>query len=111
MLKTAALILNEVQPILQTYFVHYRQKANELEKSLAVIPLGASLIALAELYIRLQQQGKVKIGPEVSSLEDIRRLRGNYFPEKAIDALSFWLLINAGKTSFVDITGGKGRKA
>ncbi|HNS05435.1 MAG TPA: hypothetical protein PKH53_05430 [Candidatus Saccharicenans sp.] len=88
LLKTAALILDEVQPILQTYFVHYRQKANELEKSLAVIPLGASLIALAELYIRLQQQGKVKIGPEeVSSLEDIRRLRGNYFPEKAIDAL------------------------
>ena len=88
LLKTAALILDEVQPILQTYFVHYRQKANELEKSLAVIPLGASLIALAELYIRLQQQGKVKIGPEeVSCLEDIRRLRGNYFPEKAIDAL------------------------
>ena len=88
LLKTAALILDEVQPILQTYFVHYRQKANELEKSLAVIPLGASLIALAELYIRLQQQGKVKIGPEeVSSLEDIRRLRGSYFPEKAIDAL------------------------
>ncbi|HNT00927.1 MAG TPA: hypothetical protein PKJ80_02745 [Candidatus Saccharicenans sp.] len=88
LLKTAALIMDEVQPILQTYFVHYRQKANELEKSLAVIPLGASLIALAELYIRLQQQGKVKIGPEeVSCLEDIRRLRGNYFPEKAIDAL------------------------
>ncbi len=88
MLKTAALILDEVQPILQTYFVHYRQKANELEKSLAVIPLGASLIALAELYIRLQQQGKVKIGPEeISSLDDIRRLRGSYFPEKAIDAL------------------------
>lgn len=88
LLKTAALIMDEVQPILQTYFVHYRQKANELEKSLAVIPLGASLIALAELYIRLQQQGKVKIGPEeVSSLDDIRRLRGSYFPEKAIDAL------------------------
>jgi len=88
MLKTSALILDEVQPLLQTYFVHYRQKANELEKSLAVIPLGASLIALAELYIKLQQQGKVKIGPEeISSLDDIRRLRGSYFPEKAIDAL------------------------
>ena len=88
MLKTSALILDEVQPLLQTYFVHYRQKANELEKSLAVIPLGASLIALAELYIKLQQQGKVKIGPEeISSLDDIRRLGGSYFPEKAIDAL------------------------
>ncbi|MDD8020045.1 MAG: hypothetical protein PHU81_02510 [Acidobacteriota bacterium] len=88
MLKSAALILDEVQPLLQTYFVHYRQKSNELGKSLAVIPLGASLIALAELYIKLSQQGKVKIGPEeISSLEDIKRLKGSYFPEKAVDAL------------------------
>jgi len=88
MLKTAALILDEVQPVLQTYFVHYRQKANELEKSLAVIPLGASIIALAELYLKLSQQGKVRIGPEeISSLEDIRRLRGTYFPEKVVDTL------------------------
>ncbi|MBP6909194.1 MAG: hypothetical protein KBC18_02080 [Candidatus Saccharicenans sp.] len=88
MLKTAALILDEVQPVLQTYFVHYRQKANELEKSLAVIPLGASIIAAAELYLKLSQQGKVRIGPEeISSLEDIRRLRGTYFPEKVVDTL------------------------
>lgn len=88
MLKTASLLLSEIQPILQSYFVHYRQKANELEKSLNAIPLAASLIALAELYVRVTQQGKVKIGPEeISSLEDIAKLKGRYFPDKAIDAL------------------------
>jgi len=88
MLKTTGLILSEIQPILQSYFVHYRQKANELEKSLNVIPLAASLIALAELYIRMTQQGKVKVGPEeISSLEGLSKLKGHYFPEKAIDAL------------------------
>jgi len=88
MLKTAALILSEVQPLLQSYFVHYRQKANELEKSLNAIPVAASLIALAELYVKMSQQGKVKLGPEkISSLDDISKLKGRYFPEKAVDAL------------------------
>ncbi|HEK86004.1 MAG: hypothetical protein ACPLZD_10775 [Candidatus Saccharicenans sp.] len=88
MLKTAALILSEIYPLLQSYYVHYRQKAGELEKSLAAIPLGASIIALSELYVKLSQQGKVKIGPEeISSLEDIKKLKGKYFPDKAVEAL------------------------
>lgn len=88
MLKTTGLLLSEIQPILQSYFVHYRQKANELEKSLSAIPLAASLIALAELYVKLTQLGRVKVGPEeISSLGDIARLKGRYFPEKVVEAL------------------------
>lgn len=88
MLKTAALILSEIQPLLQSYYVHYRQKAGEIDKSLNSIPLGASIIALAELYVRLSRQGKVKLGPEeITSLEDIRKLKGRYFPEKVVEAL------------------------
>jgi hypothetical protein len=91
-LKTTGLLLSEVQPILQSYFVHYRQKAGELDKSLNAIPLAASIIALAELYIKLSQQGKVKLGPEeISSLDDIMKLKGRYFPEKIVDALSLVL--------------------
>jgi len=92
MLKTAALILSEVQPLLQIYNVHYRQKAAELEKSLQVIPAEASIIALAELYFKLTRQGRVKVGPEeISSLEDIKKLSGKYFPEKVVEA--FFLVV------------------
>lgn len=88
MLSTAALILSEIQPLLQSFYVHYRKRAGEMEKSLNSIPLGASIIALAELYMKLSRQGKVKIGPEeISSLEDIAKLKGRYFPEKVIEAL------------------------
>lgn len=88
MLNTATLILSEIQPLLQSYYVHYRQKANEIEKSLNSIPVGASIIALAELYLKLGRKGQVKIGPEeISSLEDIRKLKGRYFPERVIEAL------------------------
>lgn len=92
MLKTAALILSEVQPLLQSYNVHYRQKAAELEKSLQTIPVEASIIALAELYVKLTRQGRVKIGPEeITSLEDIKKLKGKYFPEKVVEA--FFLVV------------------
>lgn len=88
MLNTATLILSEIRPLLQSYYVHYRQKANEIEKSLNSIPVGASIIALAELYLKLMRKGKVKIGPEeISSPEDIRKLKGRYFPERVIEAL------------------------
>ncbi len=88
MLKTAALILTEIQPLLQSFYVHYRQRAGELDKSLNSIPLGASIIALAELYVRMSRQGRVKIGPEeISSFEDLQRFRGRYFPDKAVEAL------------------------
>ncbi len=88
MLKTAALIISEVQPLLQSYYVHYRQKANELEKSLSLIPLGAAIIAAAELYVKLMRGSKVKIGPEeINSFEDIRKLKGRYLPDRVVEAL------------------------
>jgi hypothetical protein len=88
MLKTAALIISEVQPLLQSYYVHYRQKTNELEKSLSLIPLGAAIIAAAELYVKLMRGSKVKIGPEeINSFEDIRKLKGRYLPDRVVEAL------------------------
>jgi hypothetical protein len=78
--------------LLQSYNVHYRQKAGELEKSLQSIPVEASIIALAELYVKLSRQGRVKVGPEeISSLEDIKKLSGKYFPEKVVEA--FYLVV------------------
>jgi len=36
----------------------------------------------------MTRQGKVKVGPEeISSLEDLQKLRGRYFPDQVVEAL------------------------
>jgi hypothetical protein len=88
LLKTTASLLKEVEPILSNYFYHYVEETKILDKDLANIPMGSSIIALADLYDRistgmLHPQWKDKI----HSLEDIQKLSGRSFPPSAVQAL------------------------
>lgn len=88
LLKTTAALLKEVEPILVNYFYHYVEEAKILDKDLENIPIGSSIIALAELYDRITlgmflPQWKDK----VQSVEDIQKLSGRAFPPSAVRAL------------------------
>jgi hypothetical protein len=88
LLQTTASLLREVEPILSGYFHHYVKQANVLDKNLNEIPMGSSIIALAELYDRvltgmLLPQWK----DEVQSVGDIHRLSGRAFPPSTVQAL------------------------
>ncbi|MBM3284736.1 MAG: hypothetical protein FJY81_02590 [Candidatus Aminicenantes bacterium] len=88
LLKTTASLLKEIEPLLRGYFYYYVEEADILDKDLNAVPLGSSIIALADLYDRVASgipapQWKDK----VSSVEDIRRLSGRAFPAMAVEAL------------------------
>jgi hypothetical protein len=88
LLKTTASLLKEVEPILSNYVHHYVEEAKILDKNLEQIPMGSSIIALADLYDRissgmLHPQWK----DEVKSLEDIKKLSGRAFPGSVVQAL------------------------
>jgi len=88
LLKTTAALLKEVEPILTNYYHHYVEEASILDKDLEKIPLGSSIIALADLHDRISMglllpQWKDK----VRSLEDIQKLSGRTFPPSAVQAL------------------------
>lgn len=89
LLKTTAMLLKEIEPIMANYFYHYIEEANILDKDLSTVPLGSSIIALADLYDRistgLPPPGQWK--ELVKSAEDIRRLSGRAFPAVAVQAL------------------------
>jgi hypothetical protein len=87
LLKTTALLLKEVEPILANYFYHYVEEAGVLDKDLSTVPIGSSIIALADLYDRISiglpaPQWKDRI----KSAEDIERLSGRAFPSLAVEA-------------------------
>ncbi len=88
LLKTTALLLKEVEPLLANYFYHYVEEAGIVDKDLSTIPFGSSIIALADLHDRISiglpaPQWKVQI----KSAQDIKRLSGRAFPAPAVQAL------------------------
>ena len=88
MLKSTASLLKEVEPILYNYFLHYVQEAHILDKDLDQIPVGSSLIALADLYERLSSNiPPLQEVEEYQSKEGIEKLGGRAFPHVAIYAL------------------------
>jgi hypothetical protein len=88
LLTTTASLLKEVEPILVNYFHHYVEDAKTLDKSLADVPVGSSVIALADLYDRLSTEMPISAwGDSVRSFEDIQKLAGRAFPAEAVDAL------------------------
>ena len=88
MLTSTASILKEVEPLLSNYFHHYVQEAHILDKELNIIPVGSSLIALADIYDR-QTHGipLVQENEEYQSKTGIDRLSGRSFPHVALFAL------------------------
>jgi hypothetical protein len=88
LLKTTASLLKEVEPLLLGYFYHYVEEADILDKDLNNIPIGSSIIALADLYDRMttglvapQWKDKVK------SPADLQKFSGRAFPQAAVKAL------------------------
>ena len=88
LLKTTAALLTEIHPLLESYFLNYGHKDPAQPADLDAVPVGASVIALAELYERVRSQGKVRYGGcELRSAEDLLTLCGKYFPQRAVEVL------------------------
>lgn len=88
LLKTTASLLKEVEPLLANYFHHYVEKAGVLDKNLAEIPVGSSIIALADLFDCLSSGVSCPQWKDiVMSLEDLRKLSGRAFPASVMEAL------------------------
>lgn len=88
LLKTTASLLKEVEPILSAYYHHYFQEAIILDKNFDEIPVGSSILALADIYDRiLTNAAPYQDREEFKSLESLKRLSGRTFPESIISAL------------------------
>ncbi|MFZ2052888.1 MAG: hypothetical protein WAU81_01705 [Candidatus Aminicenantales bacterium] len=88
LLRTTASLLKEVEPILANYFYHYVEEAAIIDKDLSTVPLGSSIIALADLCDRFNT---AMLGApwkdKIRSLQDIRLLSGRAFQTTAVQAL------------------------
>jgi len=88
MLKSIASLLREIEPLLSAYFYHYVRGAQVLDKDLDKVPIGSSLIALADIYDRIVNNVPLlQENEEYHSLEGIEKLGGRAFPPVAVYAL------------------------
>lgn len=88
LLQTTTSLLKDVEPILSSYYRYYVQDADNLDKNLNEIPLGSSILALADIYDRVENNAPpFRDLPEFSSLKNILSLSGRTFHEAAVDAL------------------------
>ncbi len=88
LLKTTTSLLKEVEPILSSYYEHYVQDADNLDKSLNAIPVGSSILALADINDRIETNAPpFHNREEYSSLKNILTLSGRTFHEGAVNAL------------------------
>jgi hypothetical protein len=88
LLKTTALLLKEVEPILANYFYHYVKEAGIVDKDLPTIPIGSSIIALADLHDRISTGLPAPQWKNlIKSVQDIKKLSGRSFPALAVQAL------------------------
>ncbi|MFQ6038513.1 MAG: hypothetical protein ACE5LV_07845 [Candidatus Aminicenantales bacterium] len=88
MLKSAASLLKEIEPLLSGYHRHYVQEAETLDKELGKIPLGSSLIALADIYDRISHNvPPIQENEAYHSMAGLEALGGRAFPPVAIYAL------------------------
>ena len=94
LLRTTVSLLKEVEPILANYFYHYVEEAGRVDKDLSTVPMGSSVIALADLVDRLNTD---MLQPpwkdEIQSLQDIRKLSGRTFHPASVEA--FFQLVSA----------------
>lgn len=88
LLRSTASLLKEMEPLLASYFRHYVEQADVLDKDLENIPLGSSIIALADLYDKVSAEVPVSVGgKEIKSMTDIEGLSGRAFPVAVVNAL------------------------
>jgi hypothetical protein len=88
LLQTTTSLLKEVEPILSSYYQHFVQDADNLDKNLNEIPVGSSILALADIYDRIETNAPpFHDREEFSSITNILTLSGRTFHEGAINAL------------------------
>lgn len=88
LLNTTASLLKEVEPILSAYYRHYFQEAVILDKNIKEIPVGSSILAVADIYDRIVTNAPpFQDREEFKSLESLKKLAGRTFPESVINAL------------------------
>jgi hypothetical protein len=88
LLQTTTSLLKEVEPILSSYHEHFVQEADNLDKNLGEIPVGSSILALADIYDRIETNAPpFHDREEFSSLQNILALSGRTFHEDAVNAL------------------------
>lgn len=88
LLRATASLLRTIEPLLFGYFLHYVKEANVPDKDLNEIPVGSSIIALADLYDKISTHVPISFGGEkLKSFEDIEKLSGRSFSASTIRAL------------------------
>ncbi len=88
LLSTTAALLSAIEPLLSGYYKHYVKETDKLDKDLNEIPVGSSIIAIANLYDKIVSQVPGSLGGvEICSLEDIEGLSGRIFPASFVRAL------------------------
>lgn len=88
LLRTTASLVKEIEPILACYFQHYVEKANKLDKDLENIPVGCSIIAIADLFDKVSAEVPTSVGgKEIKTMMDIEGLSGRTFPVAVVNAL------------------------
>jgi hypothetical protein len=88
MLETVASLLAEVRPILDGYVRHYVRDAGIPDKNLSEIPIGSSIVALADHYDKITSGvARAAAKESIKTLMDIEMLRGRAFPASAVQAL------------------------
>jgi hypothetical protein len=88
LLQTTTSLLKEAEPILSDYYQYYVQDAENLDKELSEISLGSSILALADIYDRIENNAPPFHDlEEYSTLKNILSLSGRTFHEGAVNAL------------------------
>ena len=88
MLRSTSSLLNEIQPLLRAFYTHYVQQRDSLDKDLGGIPLGSSIMALAQVYDRIATRSAPFQGrDEFKSMVEIQNLAGRTFHPEAVEAL------------------------
>ena len=87
MLKTTTSLLKEIEPLLFGYFKHYVEESDVVDKDLEGMPLGSSIIALADMYERISSGQPVQMDQTIQSFSDIEKLAGRTFPPSIVQAL------------------------
>ncbi len=87
MLKTTASLLKEIEPLLFGYFLYYVEESDVVDKDLNEVPLGSSIIALADMHERISSGQPVHKDGEIRTFADIEKLAGRTFPPSIVQAL------------------------
>lgn len=87
-LQSTSAILKEIQPLLRSFYLHYVEQADSLDKDLASLPLGCSIMVLAQIYNKITMKSEPFQGrDEFRTVGELQKLSGRTFHSQAVEAL------------------------